>query len=137
MIRVITYGTFDLLHVGHLNLFERLRALGDELVVAVSTDAFNAEKGKSSVVPFEDRIRLVGALACVSATIAEHAWSQKAGDIGRLGIDVFGMGDDWRGRFDELDRLCRVVYLPRTEGVSTSALREAITRREPDRRVIV
>jgi glycerol-3-phosphate cytidylyltransferase len=128
--RVLTYGTFDLLHIGHLNLLERLRALGDELIVAVSTDEFNAEKGKRCVVSFEDRIRLVSALKCVTATIPETDWAQKAHDIKRLNVDVLGMGSDWEGKFDSMNLYCRVVYLPRTEGISTTFLRKEISRRE-------
>ena len=124
--RVITYGTFDLLHIGHLNLLERLRALGDHLTVAISTDAFNAGKGKASVSPFVDRARIVAALRCVDAVIEEHDWAQKATDIAAHRIDIFGMGSDWEGKFDDLSALCRVVYLPRTEGISTTIVRETI-----------
>ncbi|MFC7051555.1 adenylyltransferase/cytidyltransferase family protein [Hansschlegelia quercus] len=130
MTRVLTYGTFDLLHIGHLNLLERLSALGDELIVAVSTDEFNAEKGKRCVVSYEDRCRLISALKCVSAVIPETHWSQKPNDIRRLGVDVFGMGSDWEGKFDSLSLYCKVIYLPRTEGISTTHLRKEISRRE-------
>lgn len=135
MKRVLTYGTFDLLHVGHLNLLERLRALGDHLTVAVSTDDFNRVKGKKCVVPFGERMRLVAALRCVDAVIPEEHWDQKPGDIQRLDIDLFGMGDDWTGRFDALSRYCDVVYLPRTDGISTTLLREVIIRRATSPRV--
>jgi glycerol-3-phosphate cytidylyltransferase len=128
--RVLTYGTFDLLHVGHLNLLERLGALGDELIVAVSTDEFNAEKGKRCVVSYEDRCRLIAALKCVTAVIPETHWAQKPGDIRRLGVDVFGMGSDWEGKFDSLSMYCKVIYLPRTEGISTTHLRKEISLRE-------
>lgn len=128
MTRVLTYGTFDLLHIGHLNLLERLRALGDELYVAVSTDEFNHQKGKRCVVSFEDRIRLVSSLRCVDKAIPESTWDQKADDIQRLKIDVLGMGGDWVGKFDSMSAFCKVVYLPRTEGISTTFLRETITQ---------
>lgn len=126
MKRVITYGTFDLFHVGHLNLLERLRGLGDHLTVAVSTDGFNALKHKVCSMPYEDRARIVGALRCVDAVIPEESWEQKAEDVRRLAIDIFGIGDDWRGRFDHLEAFCRVVYLPRTEGISTTDLKQSI-----------
>ncbi|GLK66740.1 adenylyltransferase/cytidyltransferase family protein [Hansschlegelia plantiphila] len=130
MTRVLTYGTFDLLHIGHLNLLERLRALGDELIVAVSTDEFNAEKGKRCVVSFEDRVRLVSALKCVTDVIPEMNWAQKPHDIKRLNADILGMGNDWHGKFDSMNLYCKVVYLPRTEGISTTFLRQEISRRE-------
>jgi glycerol-3-phosphate cytidylyltransferase len=129
MTRVITYGTFDLLHVGHLNLLERLRGLGDELIVAVSTDEFNLGKGKKCVISYNDRARLVAALSCVTAVIPEMAWEQKVSDIKKHKIDIFGMGSDWTGKFDELNQVCRVVYLPRTDGISTTYLRETIAQR--------
>jgi glycerol-3-phosphate cytidylyltransferase len=136
MTRVITYGTFDLLHVGHLNLLERLRALGDELYVAVSTDEFNRGKGKRCVIDYADRARLVAALSCVTAVIPEQNWEQKVDDIKRFQIDVFGMGSDWTGKFDELQQHCRVVYLPRTEGISTTYLRETIAERGLARKTV-
>lgn len=129
MKRVLTYGTFDLLHIGHLNLLERLRAMGDHLTVAISTDEFNRIKGKRCVMPYDERIRLVAALRCVDAVIPETNWEQKPGDVQRLGIDVFGMGHDWEGKFDHLSAYCDVVYLPRTGGISTTILREVIVKR--------
>ena len=127
MKRVITYGTFDLFHIGHLNILERLRAMGDHLVVAISTENFSALKGKKSVVSFAERARIVAALRCVDEVIPEENWEQKIGDIRRLNINLFGMGDDWNGKFDHLSKYCDVVYLPRTEGVSTTFLREKIS----------
>ena len=131
MTKVITYGTFDLFHVGHLNLLERLRALGDHLTVCVSTDEFNRGKGKACAVEFEERARIVAALRCVDHVIPEHSWKQKATDIEVHAIAVFGMGSDWAGRFDCLADLCHVVYLPRTERISTTSLKQAITIRTP------
>lgn len=123
---VLTYGTFDLFHVGHLNLLQRLRALGDRLVVGVSTDEFNAAKGKQTIVRFEDRLRIVQNIRCVDEAFAETSWEQKADDIRRHGVDVFGMGSDWEGRFDELKAHCEVVYLPRTAEISSSHLKQAL-----------
>ena len=122
---VLTYGTFDLFHVGHLNLLQRLKALGDYLVVGVSTDEFNATKGKQTIVPFADRQRIVQNIKCVDLAIPESHWEQKVGDIAKYGVSTFGMGADWTGRFDELKAHCNVVYLPRTEGISSTSLRPA------------
>ena len=123
---VITYGTFDLFHVGHLKLLERARALGDRLVVGVSTDAFNEGKGKRTVIPYADRAAIVRAIRCVDDVIPEESWEQKPDDIRRLGVTTFVMGDDWRGKFDDLKDLCDVVYLPRTSMVSTTSIKEAV-----------
>ena len=122
----ITYGTYDLLHVGHVRLFERIKRHADRLIVAVSTDRFNALKGKTSVVPFADRLELVRACRFVDHTIAEDGWDQKERDIAHYGVDLFVMGDDWAGRFDHLAALCEVRYLTRTEGVSSSALKQTV-----------
>jgi glycerol-3-phosphate cytidylyltransferase len=123
---VLTYGTFDLFHIGHLNLLQRLRALGDELIVGVSTDDFNALKGKKTIVSFHDRIEIVRALKCVDHAIPEENWEQKVNDIRQYGVSVFGMGHDWEGRFDELRAHCEVVYLPRTEGISSTQLKQTL-----------
>lgn len=119
----LTYGTFDLFHVGHVRLFRRIKERWGFLIVAVSTDEFNAIKGKQSVVPFADRIEIVRACRYVDLAIAETDWAQKPADITTYGANAFVMGDDWSGRFDELKRLCEVVYLPRTGGVSSSELK--------------
>lgn len=119
----LTYGTFDLFHIGHLRILERSRALGDRLVVGVSTDEFNAVKGKRTAVPFADRAAIVRSLRCVDEVIAERSWDQKVEDIRRTQAGVLVMGDDWRGSFDHLSELCDVVYLPRTPGISTTELR--------------
>ncbi len=123
---VLTYGTFDLFHVGHLNLLQRLKALGDYLVVGVSTDEFNATKGKQTIVPFEDRQRIVQNIKCVDLAIPESHWEQKVGDIAKYGVSTFGMGADWTGRFDELKAHCNVVYLPRTEGISSTSMKKLL-----------
>jgi len=126
-VTVITYGTFDLLHVGHVLMLRRLRELGTRLVVGVSTDGFNAVKGKRSTFGYADRALLVGALRDVDEVFPEHAWEQKRDDVIRYGAAVFGIGDDWQGRFDDLSDLCRVVYLPRTPGVCSTGIREHLT----------
>lgn len=123
---VLTYGTFDLFHIGHLNLLERLRGMGDRLIVGVSTDEFNATKGKRTVIPFAERSRLVGAIKYVDQVIPETSWEQKRDDIRRYGVSVFGIGADWKGRFDDLGDACEVVYLSRTQGISTTELKNAL-----------
>lgn len=123
MTTVITYGTFDLFHIGHLNVLERLRALGDRLVVAVSTDEFNAEKGKNACFSFEERRRIVAGLRCVDLVIPENNWDQKVSDVKAHNVDIFGMGDDWVGKFDFLKPHCQVIYLPRTPAVSSTSIK--------------
>ncbi len=121
--RVITYGTFDMFHVGHLNLLNRLAEFGDELIVAVSTDEFNALKGKKTLIPYEQRVEIVRHIKCVSEVIAEESWEQKIEDIQKYDIDIFAMGNDWEGKFDFLTPHCEVLYLPRTEDISTTELK--------------
>lgn len=123
---VLTYGTFDLFHIGHLRLLQRLRKLGARLIVGVSTDDFNREKGKRTVIPFEDRIAIVSALECVDLAIPESSWEQKQLDIAKYQVDIFGMGDDWAGKFDHLVGPCEVVYLPRTNDVSSTDLKQIL-----------
>jgi glycerol-3-phosphate cytidylyltransferase len=123
---VLTYGTFDLFHVGHLKLLNRLKALGDELIVAVSTDEFNELKGKKTIIGFEDRAEIVANLKCVDKVIPERNWEQKIEDIRKYGVTIFGMGSDWEGHFDELSAYCKVVYLPRTEGVSSTHIKKTL-----------
>jgi glycerol-3-phosphate cytidylyltransferase len=125
----LTYGTYDLFHVGHVRLFRRIKDRFDRLVVAVSTDEFNALKGKRSVVPFADRVELVSACRYVDEVIAESSWDQKARDIQAWGADALVMGSDWAGRFDQFADLCEVVYLPRTEGVSSTELKADVVAR--------
>ena len=133
MPNVITYGTFDLFHFGHLRLLERAKALtrGEgELIVAVSTDTFNWEaKRKTCVVPYAERAAIVAALRCVDRVIAEESWEQKAADITQNQVGIFVMGDDWRGKFDDLGRLCKVVYLPRTPNISSTEMKQEIVGR--------
>ncbi len=126
MKRVLTYGTFDLLHHGHIRILRRAKALGDYLVVAISTDEFNAGKGKASFHPYETRKELVEAIRYVDLVIPEETWEQKLDDVKRYDIDVVVMGDDWADsdRFDYLKEHCELVFLPRTDGVSTTEIKE-------------
>lgn len=122
----ITYGTYDLFHIGHVNLFRRIKERFDHLIVAVSTDEFNALKGKTSVVPFADRVEMVRSCRYVDQVVPETCWEQKERDIATYHADAFVMGDDWLGRFDHLKPLCEVIYLPRTEGVSSTLLKHNV-----------
>ena len=124
--RVITYGTFDFLHIGHINILRRARALGDYLVVAVSTDEFNRIKHKQSYSSYEERKAIVEAIRYVDLVIPENNWAQKIDDIKKHRVDVFVMGDDWKGEFDELKTYCEVIYLPRTEGISATMIKAGL-----------
>ena len=124
MRKVLTYGTFDLFHVGHLNILKRAKDLGDYLVVAVSSDAFNAIKGKKSTIPDYERMAIVKAIKYVDEVIPENSWDQKINDVKEHNIDVFVMGDDWTGHFDFLKDYCEVVYLPRTPDISTTQIKQ-------------
>lgn len=128
---VLTYGTFDLFHIGHLRLIERLCGLGDRLVVGVSTDEFNAGKNKKSVVSYEDRAAIVASIKGVDLVIPESSWDQKVTDIQQHGVDVFAIGEDWRGAFDHLEEHCKVVYLPRTQGVSSTEIKRMLQVLDP------
>jgi glycerol-3-phosphate cytidylyltransferase len=121
--RVITYGTFDMFHIGHLKLLQRLKALGDELIVAVSTDEFNEVKGKKTLIPYEQRALIVENIKCVDKVIPEKNWEQKVEDVQKYNIDIFAMGNDWEGKFDFLKEYCEVTYLVRTEKISTTQLK--------------
>jgi len=124
--RVITYGTFDMFHVGHLELLKRIRQYGDELIVAVSTDAFNEIKGKKTIIPYQQRAQIVEAIRYVDRVIPEEHWEQKIEDIQKYQIDTLIMGDDWKGKFDFLREYCEVIYLPRTDGISSTELKETL-----------
>ena len=125
MKKVITYGTFDLLHAGHINLLRRAKELGDYLIVVVSTDEFNwNEKRKKCYFSYEERKKLVEAVRYVDLVIPENNWEQKVSDVQEYHVDTFVMGDDWVGKFDFLKEYCDVVYLPRTEGISTTNLKQ-------------
>lgn len=123
---VITYGTFDLFHHGHLKLLTRLKALGDRLIVGVSTDEFNACKGKKTIIPFADRIEIVQSIKCVDLAIPETDWDQKEKDIEKYHVGILGMGHDWEGKFDNLNPICRVIYLPRTDGISSTQIKQSL-----------
>ncbi len=130
MKRVITYGTFDLLHYGHINLLRRAKALGDYLIVALSTDEFNwNSKQKKSYFSFEKRKLLLESIRYVDLVISEENWDQKKDDIKKYDIDTFVMGDDWKGKFDFLKDLCEVVYLERTPEISTSQIKKDLENR--------
>lgn len=133
MTTVLTYGTFDLFHVGHVNLLRRLRDLGDRLVVGLSTDEFNAAKGKTSVMPYAHRAEIVGAVRYVDHVFPESNWDQKRDDIRREGARIFAMGDDWVGKFDDLGDVCEVIYLPRTRDVSSTEIRQLLHGMQQDR----
>ena len=122
MRKVITYGTFDLFHVGHLNILKRAKAQGDYLVVAVSSDAF-----KKAYYSQEDRMEILKAIKYVDEVILEESWDQKIRDVKEHDIDVFVMGDDWKGKFDFLKDYCEVVYLPRTEGISSTKIKQDLS----------
>lgn len=124
MTKVITYGTFDLLHKGHIRLLKRAKALGDHLTVCVSTDEFNAIKGKKAYTSFEDRKYILEAIKYVDEVIPERDWDQKISDVKDHDIGIFVMGDDWEGQFDFLKDYCKVVYLPRTAGISTTKIKK-------------
>ena len=124
--RAITYGTYDLFHVGHVRLLKRIAEMADELYVVVSSDEFNKIKGKTCVIPFEERREIIESLACVTKVLREDNWDQKIQDIIDNQCDVFVMGNDWITRFDYLNKYCDVVYLPRTPGVSSSSIKEKL-----------
>lgn len=131
---VITYGTFDLFHIGHLRILQRARSLaGDDgrLIVAVSTDRFNwVEKHKKCAIPDWQRMEIVGALKCVDLVIPEDTWEQKRTDVEKYNVDVFVMGDDWEGKFDFLKKQCEVVYLPRTPDISSTQIKGDLSQRK-------
>lgn len=131
MKKVITYGTFDLLHYGHINLLRRAKCLGDYLIVGLSTDEFNnKEKNKECYFDFENRKLLLDAVRYVDLVVPEENWKQKISDIQKYNIDVFVIGDDWKGKFDYLkDFGVEVVYLPRTKEISTSKIKNDLNRR--------
>ncbi len=124
MKKVITYGTFDLLHYGHINLLERAKTLGDYLIVALSTDEFNSVmKGKVTYFTYEERKRLLEAVRYVDLVIPEENWEQKISDVKEFKVDTFVMGNDWEGKFDFLKEYCEVVYLERTPEISTTKIK--------------
>lgn len=125
---VVTFGTFDVFHLGHLRVLERARALGDRLVVGVSSDALNeSKKGRAPVFSQDERLRIVAALKVVDEVFVEESLELKRQYLVEHGADVLVMGDDWAGRFDEFEDVCNVVYLPRTPSISTTAIIEKIS----------
>ncbi|WP_099159466.1 glycerol-3-phosphate cytidylyltransferase [Virgibacillus ndiopensis] len=132
MKKVITYGTFDLIHWGHINLLRRAKDMGDYLIVGISTDEFNAIKDKKAYYNFENRKIILEAIRYVDEVIPEIGWNQKIDDIIKNEIDIFVMGDDWKGKFDFLKDYCDVVYLPRTNDISTSKIKDDLYRVQND-----
>lgn len=128
--RILTYGTYDVLHYGHMRLLTRARKLGDKLFVGLSSDSFNALKGKRAEWSYDRRRSALLATGLVDFVFPEERWEQKPGDIERLRIDTFVMGDDWKGKFDQLSAYCNVVYLSRTPGISSTLLRGKLAQRE-------
>ena len=124
MKKIITYGTFDLFHIGHLRILKRVKDLGNHLTVAVSTDEFNAEKGKKTLIPYEQRKEIVENVKCVDLVIPETCWEQKIEDVKKYEIKIFAMGNDWEGKFDFLKEYCEVIYLPRTEDISSTEIKK-------------
>lgn len=133
MKRILTYGTFDLLHFGHIEILRRAKALGDYLIVALSTDEFNSIKGKKAYHNYETRKKMLEAIRYVDLVIPENTWEQKRQDIFEYKVDVVVMGSDWEGNenFERLKDICNIVYLPRTEGVSTTKIKNDLGLQEP------
>ena len=130
MKRIITYGTFDLLHYGHINLLRRAKALGDYLVVGLSTDEFNwNSKNKKCYFSYEKRKQLLESIRYVDLVIPEENWEQKSSDVELYKMDTFVMGDDWKGKFDFLKQQCEVVYLERTPEISTTQIKKDLERK--------
>jgi len=133
MKRILTYGTFDLLHYGHIRLLQRAKALGDYLIVALSTDEFNEIKGKKAYHNYETRKKMLEAIRYVDLVIPEETWEQKINDVKEYNVDIVVMGSDWAGsdKFEYLTDYCEVVYLDRTEGISTSKIKKDLGLQEP------
>ncbi len=124
---IITYGTFDLFHFGHVRLLERLSKMCDQLIVGVSTDEFNALKGKAAFFSYEQRSEIIAACKYVTKVIPEQNWQQKSADIEQYDVDVFAIGDDWEGQFDHLNSQCEVLYLTRTDDISTTEIKNNLS----------
>jgi glycerol-3-phosphate cytidylyltransferase len=125
---VLTYGTFDMLHYGHLEILRRAKEHGDRLIVGLSTDEFNNEKEKQSHLSYDKRKELLEALEYVDLVIPENTWEQKTQDVLKNQVDIFIMGDDWKGKFDFLKDYCEVLYLPRTDGISSTKLKSILQK---------
>ena len=131
MRKVITYGTFDLLHYGHINLLRRAKELGDYLIVALSTDEFNwNQKNKKCYFTYEERKNMLEAIRYVDLVIPEENWEQKVSDVKEFRVDTFVMGNDWEGKFDFLKDHCEVVYLPRTPEISTTQIKQELKKND-------
>lgn len=129
MKKIITYGTFDLLHYGHINLLKRAKQMGDYLIVCLSTDEFNKNsKNKECYFSYEIRKQLLESIRYVDLVIPENNWNQIINDIKEFGIDTFVMGDDWKGKFDFLKDYCEVIYLPRTKEISTTKIKKDLEK---------
>lgn len=124
---IVTYGTFDLFHIGHLRLLERLAGLGERLIVGVSSDEFNESKGKKSFFSYSERSQIVNSCKYVDEVFPENTWEQKIEDIKNKNVDIFAIGDDWAGEFDFLDEYCEVVYLPRTQDISSTEIKDKLS----------
>lgn len=121
---IITYGTFDLFHIGHLKILKRAKMLGDRLIVGISTDSFNLKKNKKTVIPYHERAEIISHIKFVDHVLPETNWEQKRNDIIKHNVDIFVMGNDWEGEFDFLSKYCEVKYLPRTKGISTTKIKK-------------
>lgn len=123
---IITYGTFDMFHIGHLNILKKLKEMGGRVIVGVSTDEFNAAKGKKCLIPYEQRALIVQAIEYVDLVIPEKSWEQKREDILKYKVDIFAIGSDWKGKFDNLKDICEVVYPERTQNISSTELKKSL-----------
>ncbi|PSW11219.1 glycerol-3-phosphate cytidylyltransferase [Photobacterium rosenbergii] len=124
---IITYGTFDLFHVGHVRLLKRLKSCCDELYVGVSTDEFNLSKGKKSFFSYDERSEIVSSCKYVDHVFPENCWEQKVSDIQKYNADIFAIGDDWKGKFDFLNDHCKVMYIERTKDISTTDIKSSLS----------
>ena len=123
---VLTYGTFDLLHYGHINYLKKAKSLGDVLIVGLSSDEFNLEKGKKSFYEFETRKEMLSAIKYVDKIFRQDSFEQKADDIKKYKADILVSSEDWKGKYDYLKDLCEVIYLDRTPGISTTQIKKLI-----------
>jgi glycerol-3-phosphate cytidylyltransferase len=130
---VVTYGTFDLFHIGHVKLLKRLSEMSDKLIVGISSDEFNSVKGKKSFFSYEERAEIVASCKYVDKVFPEHNWEQKEDDIKKYQATVFAIGDDWTGKFDYLSDLCEVIYLERTEDISTTDIKKSLSKLNVDK----
>jgi glycerol-3-phosphate cytidylyltransferase len=123
---ILTYGTFDVVHIGHINLLRRARELGDRLIVGLSSDEFNSKKHKSSLLDYENRKAVLEAIRYVDFVFPEITWEQKIEDVKKYGVTTFVIGDDWTGKFDFLSEYCEVTYLSRTADISSTLIKQSL-----------